>query len=1824
MLSDASPTVSGTAEVGSTVSVYADASIICNTTTDGSGNWSCTSSNLGDASYSLTASSSDIAGNDSAASVAVSITIDTTAPVAPMISSPAESSIVTDNTPTISGNAEANSEVTIKEAGTVLCVINADGTGGWSCTSTLTLSEGAHNISATAKDAAGNIGVASTVRNFTVDAFVPATPVISSPLSGSLLITPTPIISGSGEPGSTVSVTENANALCSVIVDAGGVWSCTSVALSDGSAYTLVAIAKDTANNTSTPSAAVSITIDTSAPPAPVVAAPLNNAFLNNAQVNFSGTGTTSDTVSVFEASTLLCEDTVDSSNNWACSKVLSEGTHTITATAKDIATNTSAASNPISFTVDLSAPLAPVIQSPSAGTETNITQPTFSGSADPNGIVSVKNAATELCSANADSSGQWSCVSSSILSEASHTITADVRDQAGNTSVASNGVVVVIDLTAPAAPSISSPADKSKTGDTTQLIQGSAEAGGSIVVEAAGNQLCSAVASASGEWSCTSGSLTEGDHILSAKVSDKAGNESVSSAVVNLVLDLSAPVIPSISSPADGDLLTDNTPSIEGVADAESQIEVYSGARLLCQATTTAGGTWACVSATLSEGNQSLTAIANDAVGNSSAASVAVAISVDAGPPPAPQINSPSAEALLNTNTPTFSGTSENDSTVEIIEGGSVRCSALADNAGDWFCVSATLGEGSHSLSAVATDIAGNIGPASAALAITIDSKAPNAPIFSSPINNSNSLVNIITLSGIAEAGASVEILESGNSRCATSPITADSAGAWVCATTTLIEGDHVLYALATDDAGNTSVASANLNVLVDTAAPSTPVISSPAEGDTLTEDRPTLSGTAEANISVEVSEGENLLCQATVNGSGNWTCTTLTLAEGVHSLLVEAVDQVGNRSGTSLGITIDTAVPAPPQIVSPADGALISDTTPTIIGKSEAASEVRVFANSISLCSALTNSSGDWSCTSSMLMDGSFTLVTLASAPTGETSAPSATVTFVLDNTPPSAPVIGSPKNGQLLGSDTPRISGTAEANSDVTILVTNSGGTDLLACMKTADETGTWSCNSATLALGANQFKAFSNDSAGNTSPDSTMVSATLVQDSDGDLLMDSWECPNTPCIDSDGDGIVDYLDVDSDNDGVPDKIESGAKGVDSDGDGIDDHFDVDITNGIDNNNDGVDDESIAQDTDADGIPDNRDPDSDGDGIPDIYENQLIQNDSDADGISDSFDVDQTGGVDADNDGIDDNIILPDSDNDGRPNYLDTDSNDDGILDGIEGGASGIDSDGDGIDDSFDIDNTGGIDSNNDGVDDGLMPQDSDGDGTADNIDSSNDEDGDGVPDLLESRTDSDGDGIADFRDTDSDNDGIPDGIESGAFGNDSDGDGISDLYDVDQTGGNDANGDGIDDAAKPVDSDNDGLPDYLDEDSDGDGITDLNEGVEDKDHDGLANYIDNDSDNDGISDLAEGSATELDSDGDGIANFLDLDSDNDGLPDAQEAGAGIEDINNDGRADNFQITDTPIDTDSDGVPDYLDLDSNNDGFWDLPEQYVEFDQNGDGRIEQAFGDANTDGVIDIVDLELYIFDLTRDSDLDGVLDYLDVDDDNDGAPDLIEGGADLDGNGFPDNPPDFDHDGVPDYLDLDSDGDGITDTVELGFVFLAQNESNINSNGSLVQSSISSKADLLDSDSDGAPNYIDLDSDGDSLFDLHETGNASLDENGTGQILLTGDGNQNGLNDGLEKGVNGSTLRIRDSDGDGLPDYLDWDSDNDGFSDQQEAGADLNGNGKEDQLEGEVGIKSSLGGSIHLAFLLLLGVLILLRQQQVKLIPAAAKLKQSIRH
>ncbi len=272
-----------------------------------------------------------------------------------------------------------------------------------------------------------------------------------------------------------------------------------------------------------------------------------------------------------------------------------------------------------------------------------------------------------------------------------------------------------------------------------------------------------------------------------------------------------------------------------------------------------------------------------------------------------------------------------------------------------------------------------------------------------------------------------------------------------------------------------------------------------------------------------------------------------------------------------------------------------------------------------------------------------------------------------------------------------------------------------------------------------------------------------------DSDNDGILDSEEGTG----DTDGDGIPNYLDLDSDNDGIPDAIEANngvapsgyssstgrITGSDSDNDGL--------LNSVDNApstayGSGSTSTLPRLDHDADGVKDYLDLDSDNDGILDIVE--AGGTDSDGDGMTDSF-------SDNNNDGYHDSytsspLPIPNTDSSTEPvtlpNYIDMDSDGDGLDDLFEGLATGtykvpeyiIDSDGDGILNDWDV-SIGGTP---------VTPYDNDGDGDPDYMDLNSDNDA--TSDRIEG-DDANQDGVADHSPS----------------GNDADKNGIDDAFDRD---------------------------------------------------------------------------------------------------------------------------------------------------------------------------------------------------------------------------------------------------------------------------------------------------------------------------------------------------------------------------------------------------------------------------------------------------------
>lgn len=189
--SDTTLVIEGTAEPGAQVTVFGNGASLTGATpvtADGAGNWSYdhTGTTLPEGNFSITAQAKDAAGNTGSVSAAFVVTVDTSAPTAPVVTgisdddgvSPSDG-VTTDQTLQINGTAEANASVEVFLDGTSIGTAAANGAGAWSFDhSGTTLPLGSYAITARATDVAGNTSVNSAAFTATVQA--PSAPSLSA------------------------------------------------------------------------------------------------------------------------------------------------------------------------------------------------------------------------------------------------------------------------------------------------------------------------------------------------------------------------------------------------------------------------------------------------------------------------------------------------------------------------------------------------------------------------------------------------------------------------------------------------------------------------------------------------------------------------------------------------------------------------------------------------------------------------------------------------------------------------------------------------------------------------------------------------------------------------------------------------------------------------------------------------------------------------------------------------------------------------------------------------------------------------------------------------------------------------------------------------------------------------------------------------------------------------------------------------------------------------------------------------------------------------------------------------------------------------------------------------------------------------------------------------------------------------------------------------------------------------------------------------------------------------------------------------------------
>lgn len=1223
-ITDATPTVGGTGVNGETVIVYNNG-VEVGRVVVANGEWNLDLPAQTDGPLNITVAGVDAAGNVSAPSPVFTVTLDTVAPAIPQINAVSDSQLTNnvlytrDGVPTLTGTGEPGSTVIVSVDGTPSAVpVTVQPNGSWTWTADSTLADGQHTFTVSASDPAGNTSASSAPLNVTVDTLDP-----TAPDNLNLAAEGTPL-TGTAEAGSIITVMNGSTVIGTGVVDSTGNFSiAVSPAPQDGA--TLTVSATDASGRTSPDATYNVIGTLPNLPDIPVItainddAAPLTGDVkgktTNDITPTLTGTAEAGSLVTIYQDGGLtpVATVTADGSGNWSYTPAaLGEGLHSFEVTAT-LNGATSGRSPAASVTVDLTAPGTPtigaVIDDVGPGTgpltngqTTNDNQPTLTGTGAVGDTISVYNNGTLLGSVVVGNTGTWSFTPPSSLAEGTHVLTIRETDPAGNQSAPSAGFTVVVD-TVSTTPVITNVTDDvgntattvvsgTPTNDATPTLSGTAEANSVVTIFDGGTQIGVVTADGTGAWTFTpETALAEGSHSFTAQATDPQGNVSAVSGAWSVVVDLTAPTVPTLDTVNDnvpggitgnltsGQVTNDSTPTIGGTGQAGSTIHIMNNGTQIGTAIVDGSGNWSFTPTTpLVDGSYALRVYATDVAGNASANSSVFTFTVDTAGPVVPVVTSviddiaPVTGTLTSGNTtndarPTFNGTGDVGSTVHVIVDGNEIGTAVVNAQGNWtFTPGSDLSDGPHAITFNATDAAGNTGSTTAPFNLTVDTGVPSAPVISTAADNVGSVQTPLssgqstddttpTLNGTATANATVTVYENGQ------PIgtaQADGTGAWsFTPSTPLSSGSHTWTATVTDAAGNVSPASPGFTLVVDTTAPNAPVISQAIDdvgsitgpltsGQTTDDTVPRLVGTSEPFATVNIYEGTTLVGTGTADGTGNWSILlNTTLTTGAHSFTAQATDAAGNTSvsSASFSLTIDTTPPALPVLTSILDdvgnaatpvvnGGLTNDAQPTLSGTAEAGSTVKIFDNGVQIGS-VTATGGAWSFTPSpALGNGSHNLTFTATDAAGNVSAPTAGYVINVDTLAPSAPVISSVVDdvgsvtGPITGptNDTrPTLNGTAEANATVRIY----DGITLVGTV-TADASGNWTLpqTTTTLTQGTHNFTATATDAAGNTSVASTVT--TIIVDTtaptaptgtfnaDGSVLTGNAEAGSTVSI------------------------------------------------------------------------------------------------------------------------------------------------------------------------------------------------------------------------------------------------------------------------------------------------------------------------------------------------------------------------------------------------------------------------------------------------------------------------------------------------------------------------------------------------------------------------------------------------------------------------------------------------------------------------------------------------------------------------------------
>ncbi|HIA0882320.1 TPA: non-fimbrial adhesin SiiE [Salmonella enterica subsp. enterica] len=892
------------------------------------------------------------------------------------------------NTPLFTGMAEANAKVSIYVDGVLSGEAIAGDDGVWNFQFTTALSDGSHDVTVKVEDIAGNTA-SSSAYNFQIvtQTQKPTIELVNDTgvdNTDHIINEKNPALTGTAAPYSTVKLYIDGALIAEVRTNKDGRWEYTLKAdqgLVDGD-HRITASVEDIAGNIAhsdpfliSVDTAISIPIVSLSPDSDSGISDDNLTNIVKPTLHLKDIDPDIISVQVWDAAsdTQIGVATQQPDGSWAYTFTsdLTEGLHQVYVKVEDIAGN-KANSAVFDFTIDttVSTPVISLLSKDDTGVTgdnlTNINKPGFAISgvdADAHRVVVqvMHNGVSEEIELS-HLNGSWLFTPGNTWADGSYTLTVKVEDKAGNTNYSAPLTVVI---------------DTQIAIDGVELVNDSGVKGDNMTNDDrphfrvtvptdvnevrlsidGGNSWVQATPGVAGSWEYIwPTDLADGQYTLTVEATDKAGNTVTKTIDFAVDTTLSVPVI--VLNSADdtgvqGDNMTNSTQptfALQHIDDDAVRVTVsveHGGVTTTFDATKGVGGWSFTPTGAWADGDYTLSVSVEDKAGNTShSASLTVTVDTQIAINSIELVNDSGIpnDNLTNNVRPHFQVTVPTDVNVVrlSIDGGKTWFNATQNaTPGGWdYIWPDDVADGGYTLTVEATDEAGN--KTTQTLDFTIDTtlSVPTLSLDSADDSGiaGDNITNVktpgFTLNNIDTdvSRVTVEVMHNGIKQEV--PLV-QTGGQWRFAPTSdWADGDYILTVKVEDRAGNVKQ-SAPLTVTVDThiAIDRIELVNdSGIPGDNLTnESRPHFQVTVPADVNgVRLSiDGGKTWFDATQSATpGVWDYTWLTnVANGPHTLMVEASDKAGNKTTQKLDFIIDTMLSEPTITLDSADDSAAGD---------------------------------------------------------------------------------------------------------------------------------------------------------------------------------------------------------------------------------------------------------------------------------------------------------------------------------------------------------------------------------------------------------------------------------------------------------------------------------------------------------------------------------------------------------------------------------------------------------------------------------------------------------------------------------------------------------------------------------------------------------------------------------------------------------------------------------------------------------------------------------------------------------------------------------